>query len=98
MAFRDRITTNCGPRWWPQIGAAAKVGTAIPDTPELRAADEAIVRSESGNGASKACRARARIEQMAIKYRDGQHQLVLASASPAELLAFCVAVEMNAWG
>ena len=76
--------------------AAAELA-AIPDTPELRAADEAIVRSESSNGDGKACRARAKIEQIAVQYRDGQHRLDLANASPAELLAFCVAVEMEAW-
>ena len=39
-----------------------------------------------------------KIEQMATRIRDEQHQLDLAKASPAELLAFCVAVEMEAWG
>jgi hypothetical protein len=39
----------------------------------------------------------AEIEQIAQQYRGGQHQLDLANASPAELLAFCVAVEMDAW-
>jgi hypothetical protein len=76
--------------------AAAELA-AIPDTPELCAADEAIVRPESSHRDGKVYRARAKIEQIAIQYRDGQHRLDLANASPAELLAFCVAVEMKAW-
>jgi hypothetical protein len=77
--------------------AAAELA-AIPDTPDLKAADEAMVRPECSDGDDGARRVRARIEQMAEQYRSGQHQLDLANASPAQLLAFCVAVEMEAWG
>jgi hypothetical protein len=77
--------------------AAAELA-AIPDTDELRAADEAIVRADHGNGDDPARQFKEKIEQIAVKYREGQHQLDLANASPAELLAFCVAVEMEAWG
>jgi hypothetical protein len=39
----------------------------------------------------------AKIGRMAEQYRDGQHWLDFANASPAELLAFCVAFEMERW-
>jgi hypothetical protein len=77
--------------------AAAELA-AIPDTPDLKAADEAIVRPEYTNGDDRARQVRAIIAQMAEQYRGSQHRLDLANASPAELLAFCVAVEMEAWG
>jgi hypothetical protein len=70
---------------------------AIPDTDELRATDEAMVRPDYGNGDDEARNFWAKIAQIAVKYRDGQHRLDLANASPAELLAFCVAVEKAAW-
>ena len=75
--------------------AAAAELAAIPDTPDLKAADEAIVRPECNDGDDGARRARAKIVQMAEQYRRGQHPLDLANASPAELLGFCVAVEME---
>jgi hypothetical protein len=53
------------------------------------------VRPECSDGDDGAHRVRAKIEQMAEQYRSGQHQLNLAKASPAQLLAFCVAVEME---
>jgi hypothetical protein len=77
---------------------AAAALAAIPDTDELRGADEAIVRANHGNGDEGAHQFRAKIEQMARLYANGQHRLDLANASPAELLAFCVAVEIEAWG
>ena len=77
--------------------AAAELA-AIPDTPDLKAADEAIVGSEHTNGNDGAHQVKAKIERIAEQYRSGQHQLDLATASPAQLLAFCVAVEMEAWG
>jgi hypothetical protein len=82
-----------------QRGAAAKTElAAIPDTDELRAVDEAIARADYSDADNSANQFRAKIEQIAVKYRDGQHQVDLTNASPAELLAFCVAVEMEAWG
>jgi hypothetical protein len=77
--------------------AAAEL-EAIPDTPELKAADEAIVRRESSNRDGGACEFGSEITKMAEQYRSGQHRLDLSNASPAELLAFCVAVEAEAWG
>jgi hypothetical protein len=74
--------------------AAAELA-AIPDTPDLKAADEAIVRPENSNEDDWSCEFKAKIERIAEQYRSGQHQLDLANASPAELLAFCVAVEMR---
>jgi hypothetical protein len=77
--------------------AAAEL-SAIPDTDELQAADEAIVRADNRNGDEGARQFQWKIEQMAARYRNNQHQLDLANASPAELLAFCVAAEVGAWG
>jgi hypothetical protein len=76
--------------------AAAKLAE-IPDTVE-QAADEAIVRADCGDGNDVAHQFYGKIEQMAARIRDEEHQLDLAKASLAELLAFCVAVEMEAWG
>ena len=78
--------------------AAASELAEIPDTFELRAADEAIARSERSDRTEPAHQVREKIERMAEQYRDGEHPPDLASASPAQLLAFCVAVEMEAWG
>jgi hypothetical protein len=77
--------------------AAAELA-AIPDTPELKAADEAIVRAGRGDRDDGACAFKAKIERIADQYRSRQHQLDLANASPAELLAFCVAAGVVAWG
>ena len=77
--------------------AAAELAV-IPDTAELRAADEAIVRADCGDGNDVAHKFCEKIEQMAARIRDERHQLDLTNSSPAELLAFCVAVEMEAWG
>ena len=76
--------------------AAAELA-AIPDTPDLKAADQAVVTSDNSNAVDLAGEFRAKIERIAEQYRRGQHQLDPANASPAELLAFCVAVEMDAW-
>jgi hypothetical protein len=78
--------------------AAAVELAQIPDTVELRAADAAIVRADCGEGNEAARQSCEKIEQMAARIRDEEHQLDLANASPAQLLAFCVAVEMEAWG
>jgi len=75
--------------------AAAELA-GIPDTPDLTAADEAITTAHYCN-ADDQCEFKAKIERIAEQYRGGQRQLDLANASPAELLAFCVAVEMDAW-
>jgi hypothetical protein len=71
---------------------------AIPDTPELHAADEAIVHADDGNGGDGARQFQAEIEKMADRCRANGYRLDLANASPAELLAYCVAVEIEAWG
>jgi hypothetical protein len=70
---------------------------AIPDSPDLKAADEAIVTADYSNADGRTAEFEAKIEQIVQQYRGGQHQLDLANASPAELLAFCVAVERDAW-
>ena len=77
--------------------AAAELA-AIPDSQELAAADSAIVISDDSKEDDRSCEFKAKIERIAEQYRGSQHQLDLANASPAELLAFCVAVEMDAWG
>jgi hypothetical protein len=71
---------------------------AIPDSPTLKAADEAMMCLECTDGDDGARQVPAKIAWMAEQYRGGQHRLDLAYASPAELLAFCDAVEMEAWG
>ena len=71
--------------------AAAELA-AIPDTPELKAADVAIARPECSNGDDGARQVWAKIERMAEQYRVAEHRLDLANTSPAELLAFCVAL------
>jgi hypothetical protein len=76
--------------------AAAELA-AIPDSPDLKAADEAIVTADYSNADDPSCEFKTEIERIAEQYRGGQHQLDLANASPAELLAYCVAVEMDAW-
>jgi hypothetical protein len=74
--------------------AAAELA-AIPDLPDLKAADEVIVTADYSNADDRSCEFKAKIERMAEQYRSGRHQLDLENASPAELLAFCVAVEMG---
>ena len=76
---------------------AATELAAIPDSPDLKAADEAIMTADYSNADDRSCEFKAKIERIAEQYRGGQRQLDLANASPAELLAFCVAVEMDAW-
>jgi hypothetical protein len=75
--------------------AAAELA-AIPDTDELRAADEVIVRAERSNGDDGARRVGAKITRLAEQYRGRQNWPDLSNASLAELLAFCVAVEVEA--
>ena len=76
--------------------AAAELA-AIPNTPELKAADEVIISTESSDWDDRACKFEAKIARTAEQYRTSQHQPDLANASPVELLAFCVAVEIEAW-
>ena len=76
--------------------AAAELG-AIPDSRDLKAADEAIVIADYSNADDPSCKFMTEIERIAEQYRSGKHQLDLANASPSELLAYCVAVEMDAW-
>ena len=86
----------------PQLAVALRRGdeaalelAAIPDTEELRAADAAIVAADHhASGDEAAAQFLAKIEQMAKRYREGQHQPDFARASPAELLAFCVSAEV----
>jgi len=75
--------------------AAAELA-AIPDTPDLKAADEAILRAEPRQPGRRVHRFEAEIARIAELYRSGEHQLDLATARPIELFAFCVAVEREA--
>jgi hypothetical protein len=75
--------------------AAAELA-AVPDSPGLKAADEATVAADSSNEIDRSCNFWEKIERIAAKYRNGHDQLDLANASPAQLLAFCIAVEMDA--
>jgi hypothetical protein len=70
--------------------AAAELA-AIPDTPQLQIADQAI-SSSSGDGSG---RVRAKILNMAERYRDGGKP-DFANASMIELFAFVVAAESEA--
>jgi hypothetical protein len=74
--------------------AAAELA-AIPDTPELERADEAIRRAKCSNSDDGAHHLREEIARMAELYRSGQHRIDFANASPAELLAFCIASEIE---
>ena len=74
--------------------AAAEL-TGIPDTPELQRADEAILRTKCSNSGDGAHRFRGKIARMAERYRGGQHRIDFANASPYQLLAFCVANEIE---
>jgi hypothetical protein len=98
-AIRERFRAmGVGPEVAVSMRSGDEAATelaAIPDTPDLKAADEAIVRPECSDGTDRAHQVREKIARMAEEYRDGEHQLDLANASPAELLAFCVAVEME---
>jgi hypothetical protein len=76
--------------------AAAELA-ALPDSTDLKADDEMIVTSDYSNEIDRSCEFEAKIQRIAEQYRGGQYQLDLANPSPAELLAFCVAVEMDAW-
>jgi len=69
---------------------------AIPDTPDLKAADEAILHADRPNRHDVRRVFNAQVVRTAELFRSGQHQLDLELASPMELLAFCVAVEMEA--
>lgn len=71
--------------------AAAELA-AIPDTDELRTSDEAITRDDLGDCEEGRRRFIALIEKMATQYRHGR-QPDFATASSAELFAFCVAAE-----
>ena len=74
--------------------AAAELA-AIPDTPELERADEAILRAKCSNSGDAARQLRAQIMRMAELYRSGQHRIDFADASPCQVLAFCVASEIE---
>jgi hypothetical protein len=74
--------------------AAAELA-AIPDTPELKRADEAILRANRSNSDDGAHHVREKLARMAELYRSGQHRIDFANASAFELLAFCVAGEIE---
>jgi hypothetical protein len=75
--------------------AAAAELAAIPDTPELERADEAILRTKCSNSGDGAHHFREELARMAELYRSGQHRIDFANASPVELLAFCVGSEIE---
>jgi hypothetical protein len=75
--------------------AAAAELAAIPDTPELERADEAMLRTECSNSDDGAHHVREKLARMAELYRSGQHRMDFANASPAELLAFCIARDIE---
>jgi hypothetical protein len=72
--------------------AAAELA-AIPDTPELERADEAILRAKCSNCDDGAHHVREKIARMAELYRSGQHRIDFADAS--ELLAFALPVRLK---
>jgi hypothetical protein len=89
----------------PALAAALRRGeeaaaelAAIPDTEELQAADDAIVRAERSNRDDGAHQVGAKITRPAEQYRASQHWPDLPNSSPAVLLTFCVAIEMDAQG
>jgi hypothetical protein len=77
--------------------AAAELA-AIPDTPDLKAADEAIESTETGDGSDASSKFWEKIEQMAARMLNEDHQLDLANASLAELLTFVLAAEVHPGG
>jgi hypothetical protein len=71
-----------------QLGDAAAVElVSIPDTPDLRKTDEATLARDHA-GVEEAFE--AQLLRLVRQYRD-DHELDLANASPAELLAACIA-------
>ena len=69
------------------LKAAAELA-AIPDTPDLEAADRAILHAGRANRGDLVREFKAGVGRVAELYRSGEHQLDLANASPSELLAF----------
>src|SRR4029077_20183477 len=57
---------------------------ANPDSPHLKAADEAIATADYSNADDRSCEFKAKIERIAEQYRGGQHLLGLANDDPAE--------------
>jgi len=81
--------------------AAAELA-AIPDSEALKRADDEMARIEiARTGAAEQTREvseyRSKMTQMAARFHDGS-QPDFAHASPAQLLAYCIAVEQLAWG
>jgi hypothetical protein len=76
-------------------GAAAELA-AIPDTPELSASDEEILRLENSNEGSNGKDEFTEINGMAERFRSGELQLNPEIASIAGVMAFCLAIEMKA--
>ena len=76
--------------------AAAKLA-AIPDSEALEMADAEITRAEAGDRTGESIELRSKMRRMAATYHDGS-QPDFAQASPASLLAYCIAIEELAWG
>jgi hypothetical protein len=74
--------------------AAAELA-AIPDTPELERADDAIFRTKCSNSGDEASQVPEKLARMVELYRSGQHRIDFADASPVQLLAFCIASETD---
>jgi hypothetical protein len=70
---------------------------AIPDSEALEMADNEITRADAGDPTAESSQLRSEMKQMAAIFHDGS-QPDFADASPAELLAYCIAVEELAWG
>jgi hypothetical protein len=77
-----------------RLGDEAAAERAIPDTPELERADE-ILRTKCSDSGDAAQHLIKELWRMAELYRSGQHRMDVANASPAELLAVCVANEIE---
>jgi hypothetical protein len=70
---------------------------AIPDSEALEMADNEITRADAGDRTGESSQFRSKMKQVAARFHDGS-QPDFASASPAELFAYCIAVEELAWG
>ena len=62
----------------------------------LKMADKEITRADPDHLTGESSQFRSKMKQMAARFHDSQPDF--AKASPAELFAFCIAVEELAWG
>jgi hypothetical protein len=76
-------------------GQAAELA-AIPDTPDLKAADEAMLRLEDTHGEDEAGPMSGKITALVERYRSGELQLNIEHASLADVYAFARAMLMEA--